>query len=232
METPKVDCIDWGRISFKKAWDRQAEIQQAIIQEKRSGGKPSSKLVICEHNPVFTLGKSGKVDHLLFDPETNPNFEFFKINRGGDITYHGPGQLTVYPIFDLEQFKTDVHWYVRSLEEVVLGLLKKYNIDSKRLDGFTGVWLQDDNSVIQRKICAIGVHLSRWVSMHGLALNVSTNLEHFNLIVPCGIQDHNKVVTSMQKELQQPVDLEIVKMELIDSFKQVFEFELSDSNIE
>lgn len=224
MNTPKVDCIDWGRISYKTAWDRQAELQQIIIQEKRSGGIPTSKLIICEHNPVFTLGKSGKIDHLLFDPETNPNFEFFKINRGGDITYHGPGQLTVYPIFDLEQFKTDVHWYVRSLEEVVIRLLQKHNIDGKRMEGFTGVWLKDNNSLIQRKICAIGVHLSRWVSMHGLALNVSTNLEHFNMIVPCGIQDDHKVVTSMQKELQRDVNLEKIKSDLVDSFKSVFEF--------
>jgi lipoyl(octanoyl) transferase len=221
---PNVEYIDWGRISYKEAWDLQSAIQKEIIQQKRSGGRPTSKLLICEHNPVFTLGKSGKKDHLLFDPETNPNFEFFKINRGGDITYHGPGQLTVYPIFDLEQFKTDVHWYVRSLEEVVIRLLDKYSIIGKRLDGYTGVWLQEDNTIIQRKICAIGVHLSRWVSMHGLALNVCTNLEHFNMIVPCGIQEDTKVVTSMQKELQQEVDLEKVKTELVGSFQQVFEF--------
>ena len=224
MEKPKVEYIDWGRISYKEAWDLQTELQQEIIQEKRSGGLPTSKLIVCEHNPVFTLGKSGKQDHLLFDPTTNSKFEFFKINRGGDITYHGPGQLTVYPIFDLEQFKTDVHWYVRSLEEVVINTLSSLGLSAKRMEGFTGVWLQDNNSPIQRKICAIGVHLSRWVSMHGLALNVSTDLNHFDLIVPCGIQEENKTVTSISKELKTDVDMETVKSTLHNSFKEVFEF--------
>jgi len=226
VSTPIVDIQDWGRMSYKEAWDKQTELQQAIIQRKRNNETPTNKLIICEHNPVFTLGKSGKIDHLLFNPETNKNFEFFKINRGGDITYHGPGQLTVYPIFDLEQFKRDVHWYVRSLEVVVIQLLKTYGLAGKRIEGFTGVWLQDEGNPINRKICAIGVHLSRWTSMHGLALNVNTNLDHFKLIVPCGIAEDTKVVTSMQRELGETMDLERVKTGLVNSFADVFDFQL------
>ena len=224
MSSPIVQLVDWGRMSFQEAWDLQGEYQQSIIQEKRAGNLPDNILIYCEHNPVFTLGKSGKIDHLLFDPTNNSKFEFFKINRGGDITYHGPGQLTVYPIFDLEQFKRDVHWYVRSLEEAVIQTLSYFDIDGKRIEGYTGVWLQDDNSPIQRKICAIGVHLSRWVSLHGLALNVSTELKHFDLIIPCGIQEDHKTVTSMSKELGREVDMEEVKEQLLISFKEVFGF--------
>lgn len=226
---PKVIVQDLGRISYKEAWDYQSTLQQEIIRTKRAGDEvPSSYLLFCEHNPVYTLGKSGSVEHLLIDVEANPEFEYFKINRGGDITYHGPGQLTVYPIFDLEQFFTDVHKYVRLLEEVVIQVLAAYDINSKRIEGFTGVWIEHE-SAVERKICAIGVHLSRWVSLHGLALNVNTELSHFKHIVPCGIADDNKTVTSMQAELKKEIDIEMIKVITKDQFALKFNFEIIDT---
>ena len=225
-QLPKVIVQDLGRISYKEAWDYQSTLQQGIIKTKRAGDEvPPSYLLFCEHNPVYTLGKSGSVEHLLIDVESSPDFEYFKINRGGDITYHGPGQLTVYPIFDLEQFFTDVHKYVRLLEEVVIQVLGSMGIKGKRIEGFTGVWIERE-SAIERKICAIGVHLSRWVSLHGLALNVNTDLSHFQHIVPCGIADDTKTVTSMQAELNTEIDLDKVKVELKEQFARQFDFEI------
>lgn len=233
MNKPIVQVQDLGRISFQQAWDYQTELQQQIIQAKRSGTvTPDNYLLICEHNPVYTLGKSGSPDHLLIDVEQQSEFEYFKINRGGDITYHGPGQLTVYPIFDLEQFFTDVHRYVRSLEEVVIRSIAAFGIQAKRLEGFTGVWIDDHAQTVERKICAIGVHLSRWVSMHGLALNVNTDLSHFKHIVPCGIQDEQKQVTSMKQVLNGSIQLEEVKQNLVTHFSSVFEFEALYASLE
>lgn len=225
---PKVIVQDLGRISYQEAWDYQTALQQGIVQAKRAGDEsPASYLLLCEHNPVYTLGKSGSAEHLLIDVESNSDFEYFKINRGGDITYHGPGQLTVYPIFDLEQFFTDVHKYVRLLEELVIQVLATHGISAKRIDGFTGVWI-NHTYPIERKICAIGVHLSRWVSMHGLALNVNTDLSHFQHIVPCGIADDNKIVTSMQAELKNEIDIDVVKLNLKEQFAVHFNFEMID----
>ncbi len=183
-------------------------------------------LLFCEHHPVYTLGKSGSIHHLLLNEQelAEGGFEFFKINRGGDITYHGPGQITGYPIFDLDEFFTDVHKYVRYLEEVVIRTLKEYGIQGERIEGFTGVWIQKSNTP-SRKICAIGVHLSRWVTMHGFALNVDTNLSHFQNIVPCGISDENKEVTSLSKELGRAVSLSEVKSKLKKHFRELFDFE-------
>jgi len=210
MNKPIVIVKDLGRMSYQKAWDYQTELQQDIIKQKRAGNpNPDNYLLFCEHNPVYTLGKSGSADHLLIDIEEQTEFEYFKINRGGDITYHGPGQLTVYPIFDLEQFFTDVHRYVRSLEEVVIRTIGQYGIQGKRVEGFTGVWIEEDGLIVERKICAIGVHLSRWVSLHGLALNVNTDLSHFKNIVPCGIQEEGKDVTSMQSEINRSLNLHV-----------------------
>ncbi len=180
------------------------------------------KLLFCEHNSVFTLGKTAKMDHLLSTESElkHQGVQTIKINRGGDITYHGPGQLTVYPIFDLDFFFHDVHKYVRLLEEVVIQVLNKYGLAGVRLEGFTGVWLED--KLGQRKICAIGVHLSRWVTMHGLALNVNTELDYFKQIVPCGIKEKNKSVTSIAKELGRPIDMLELKQFVAEEFKNVF----------
>ena len=184
-------------------------------------------LVCCEHSHVYTLGKSGSEDHLLItaDQRAADEIEYFKINRGGDITYHGPGQLTVYPILDLDEFYHDLHKYVRDLEEVVIRMLDTYDIIGYREPDYTGVWVApNDQFPLKRKICAIGVHMSRWVSLHGLALNVNTDLQMFDNIVPCGIQEDDKEVTSIARELGNKVDLQDAKSRLKTNFAEVFGF--------
>lgn len=226
-------------LSYQEVWDIQTSVHKGLIESKLMGRniadhtekafKQQHQLIFCEHNHVFTLGKSGSMDHLLLsDAELEEgSIEFFKINRGGDITYHGPGQITGYPIFDLEDFFTDVHRYVRSIEEVIIQLISKYGLNGVRLPGYTGVWLEPDNTSDQfRKICAIGVHLSRWVSMHGFAFNVNTDLKYFDKIIPCGIVDKDKTVTSLSKETGKYIDTEKVGVELADIFSNVFDFEL------
>jgi len=186
-------------------------------------------LLFCEHNHVFTLGKSGSISHLLLsdDELLYDQIEFFKINRGGDITYHGPGQITGYPIFDLEEFFTDVHRYVYSIEEAIILLLEKFGLQGIRIPGYTGVWLgPNENSLYYRKICAIGVHLSRWVSMHGFAFNVNTDLSYFDKIIPCGIHDGDKKVTSLSYEIGRQLKLDDVGKELTEIFSKVFDFEV------
>ncbi len=227
---------DLGRVSYQKAWDYQQQLLDQAIALKRHNRQLSASdadwkqqqhhLLFCDHPPVYTLGKSGKKEHLLLNEIqlNEQGFEFFKINRGGDITYHGPGQVIAYPIFDLEEFFTDVHRYVRTLEEVVIRMLAEYGIEGGREDGYTGVWLAGTASSPKRKICAIGVHLSRWVSMHGFALNVKTNLGHFKNIVPCGINESDKDVTSMEQELGCEIEIEDVKMKLKAHFADLFEF--------
>ena len=171
------------------------------------------KLIFCEHHHVYTLGKSGSEDNLIISPEKREkeDIEYFKINRGGDITYHGPGQITGYPILDLDEFFTDIHKYVRYIEEVIIATIKDYGLHGIRLEGYTGVWLPPNKAHDKyRKICAIGVHLSRWVTMHGFAFNVNTDLTYFNHIIPCGIVDEDKTVTSLAHELGQNVDMEEV----------------------
>lgn len=185
-------------------------------------------ILFCEHSHVYTLGKSGSEDHLLISEErrSQESIEYFKINRGGDITYHGPGQLTVYPILDLDEFYHDLHKYVRDLEEVVIRMLSSYGIVGYREPDYTGVWIAaNDIHPRKRKICAIGVHMSRWVSLHGLALNVNTDLEMFNNIVPCGIQEDDKEVTSIERELGKKIDLQEVKYRLKATFAEVFGYE-------
>lgn len=232
---PQVFIQDLGLISYQKAWDYQTSLMDELKAIKRWNRDNESKkqqkhyLLFCEHNPVYTLGKSGSKDHLLHDEKTleNEGFEYFKINRGGDITYHGPGQLTVYPIFDLDMFFHDVHKYVRFLEEVVLQTLDHFGLQANREKEFTGVWLKGSP---KRKICAIGVHMSRWITMHGLALNVNTDLSHFDNIIPCGIQEANRTVTSMQHELKQRVPLDEVKEILVQKFSKVYDFAIEKSN--
>ena len=184
-----------------------------------------------EHNPVFTLGKSGKREHILWDEDTlnKMGIQFFPINRGGDITYHGPGQCVGYPILDLDQIFTDIHKYLRCLEEVMIGVLAEYGIRGDRLEGFTGVWLDPEDADKARKICAMGIRASRWATMHGWALNVNTNLSHFEGIVPCGIDD--KAVTSMEKELGRKVDLVEVEDRILVHFARVFGAEMVQNGV-
>ncbi|NUQ23024.1 MAG: lipoyl(octanoyl) transferase LipB [Saprospiraceae bacterium] len=230
----KVIYQDLGMIDYEEAWNLQRQLHQQLIDKKlenrnliSAGLNPlpqSHYMLFCEHPPVFTLGKSGSVDHLLLDEENlqTKGFTFFKINRGGDITYHGPGQLVGYPIFDLDCFFTDVHRYVRALEEAVILLLAGYGLTGVRIKEYTGVWLDADGRKPQRKICAIGVHLSRWVTMHGFALNVNTDLSHFDFIIPCGISDADKAVTSLAAELGEDIPMQEVKSALMSHFAEVF----------
>ncbi len=188
------------------------------------------QLILVEHNPVYTLGKSGNISHVLISEEERKEkgIEFFKINRGGDITFHGPGQLVGYPILDLEHFKTDLGWYLRSLEEVIILTIEEYGVVGGRSKGETGVWIDADIPGSERKICAMGIKCSRWVTMHGFALNVNTNLDYFNYIVPCGI--YNKQVTSLEKELGYRVDMNEVTHKLLKNFEKVFEVKIVNSS--
>lgn len=232
----KVYYIDLGRVSYRKAWDLQQSLLQELVDRKLENRRRLKEgeqalpihhyLIFCEHPPVYTLGKSGSVDHLLLKEEelTAAGFEYFKINRGGDITYHGPGQVVGYPIFDLDEFFTDVHRYVRYLEEVVIRTLAEYGLEGIRIKGYTGVWLAGKSGEKARKICAIGVHLSRWVTMHGFAFNINTQLSHFNNIVPCGIQEDDKEVTSLARELGREISLDEVKDKLKAHFRSLFSF--------
>jgi lipoyl(octanoyl) transferase len=237
----KVIYRDLGRMAYQEAWDYQTDLFKKAIALKLQNrthiekGEPIDPvkhfLLFCEHQPVYTLGKSGSMDHLLKgeDELSKEGVSFFKINRGGDITYHGPGQITGYPVFDLDEFFTDVHKYVRFLEEAIIRTLSKYGIKGERDSGYTGVWLPESEGKPRRKICAIGVHMSRWVTMHGFAFNVNTDLGYFNNIVPCGIDEPGRDVTSLQAELGRVVDMEEVKDFLKKSFAEVFEFEFEEA---
>jgi lipoyl(octanoyl) transferase len=230
LDKGKVEIIDAGIIPYKEAWDLQTKLHQELVSNKRAGyPQPGFHyFILCEHPPVYTLGKSGSEDHLRINEAERAAFdiEFYKINRGGDITFHGPGQLVGYPILDLDLIFTDVHRYVRSLEEVIIRVLKKYDIDGVRSDRYTGVWVNTDKvNDESEKICAIGVHLSRWVTMHGFAFNINTNLAYFDHIIPCGIQDPDKSVCSLSSLLRKDVDLQQIKQEVIQEFGVVFDIE-------
>lgn len=227
QDKQQVIYKDLGRIDYQAAWDLQTSLNQRLIQWKR--GEKSTPiqphyLLLCEHPPVYTLGKSGSEDHLKINAKARNmlNVSYYRINRGGDITYHGPGQVVGYPIFDLDRFFTDVHKYVRYLEEVIIRLLKCYDLEGQRLKDFTGVWLSERDQ--WRKICAIGVHLSRWVTMHGFALNVNTELSYYDHIVPCGIDARDKTVTSIAQEINRKVEVEEVKLHLRRIFAEVFDY--------
>ena len=230
MHQPIVKVRDLGLIDYKKAWDLQEELLKQAVDLKIENRKnntavlPEQHLLFCEHPHVYTLGKSGAEANLLLDQNHLDQIEaqFYKINRGGDITYHGPGQLVMYPILDLEQFFTDIHKYMRYLEEAVIQTLAHFGIEATRYDGLTGVWL-DAERPNARKICAMGVKCSRWVTMHGIALNVDPDLTYFGNIVPCGIQD--KAVTSMSKELGMAIDIKKVEEILCQQMATVFNFE-------
>lgn len=224
--------IDWGLIDYQEAWDKQELLFNDTVAVKtknrteNTGIATSNYLVFCEHPHVYTLGKSGHPENLLLDEQAleEKQATYYKINRGGDITYHGPGQIVGYPILDLDNFFTDIHLYLRTLEEAVILTLADYGISAGRYEGYTGVWLDADNDRA-RKICAMGVRCSRWVTMHGFAFNVNTDLNYFKNIVPCGIDD--KDVTSMERELGYTLDMEEVKMKLKKHIAILFKMELS-----
>lgn len=233
MDSIPVLFQDLGLIDYKEAWDYQEELFDNTIQRKFSNRKlaepdrliTKNYLLFCEHPHVYTLGKSGKEEHLLINAEKleKANAKYYKINRGGDITYHGPGQMVGYPILDLDHFFSDIHKYLRYLEEVFIKVLSDYNLIGDRSPGETGVWL-DPGKPNARKILALGVRASRWVTMHGWAFNVNTDLDYFTNIVPCGIAD--KGVTSLQKELGRNIDLEEIKQKTKYYFEEVFDVNL------
>ena len=226
-----VKFRDLGLIDYKEAWNFQEEIFNKIISVKSNNRKQKTEvrtenfLLFCEHPHVYTLGKSGNSSNLLVDEVflKSRGATFVNTNRGGDITYHGPGQIVGYPILDLENFFTDIHKYLRLLEEAVILTLKEYNIVAERSDGETGVWI-DVLSSNPRKICALGVRTSRWVSMHGFAFNINSDLSYFGNIIPCGIADKN--VTSLEKELGVKIDINTVKTHLKKHLSDLFKMNI------
>ncbi|MCH7399577.1 lipoyl(octanoyl) transferase LipB [Belliella sp. DSM 107340] len=230
----KVKFLDLGLKDYKETWDFQEEIFAKTVALKIENRKlgdvgqqmTENHLFFVEHPHVYTLGKSGELSHLLLDEKglIEKGATFYKINRGGDITYHGPGQLVGYPILDLDNFFTDIHKYLRFLEEAVILTLAEYGIEAGRIDGLTGVWLDHVEQQNPRKICALGVKSSRWVTMHGFAFNVNADLDYFRNIVPCGIAD--KAVTSMHLELGRKVDEKEVKEKLKGHIASLFEMKL------
>lgn len=228
MSTPALEKTvylqDMGVIGYQEAWDYQESLLQENVKLKAAlqASQTTHHFLLCEHPPVFTLGKSGHLENLLVGDAIlkEKGISFYKTNRGGDITFHGPQQIVGYPILDLEKFKTDIGYYLRSLEEVIILTLAQYGIQGSRSPGETGVWIEPEIKGKARKICAMGVRCSRWVTMHGFALNVNTDLDYFNLIIPCGISD--KQVTSMEKELGRKIEISEVKDKLKSSFEKVF----------
>ncbi len=222
---------DLGNKRYKETWDYQEALLQQNIAAKRAGLPVAQRLLMVEHPPVYTLGKSGKEAHLLIEEEQRiaKGIEYFHINRGGDITFHGPGQLVGYPILDLETFKTDLGWYLRSLEEVIILTLADYGVQGGRSKGETGVWIDPEVPGKARKICAMGIRCSRWITMHGFALNINTDLNFFNDIVPCGIA--NKKVASLQQELGREIGLEEVKNKVKAYFEKVFDAEIVNESV-
>ena len=230
----KVFFQDLGKKEYKEVWDYQEDMLKEKVAQKTQARNQSDQpdyaaagvkndLLFVEHPLVYTLGKTGHEENVLISDKEREEkgIEYFHINRGGDITFHGPGQIVGYPILDLEQFKPDLGWYLRNLEQVIIDTVAEYGIDAGRSEGETGVWINPDHS---RKICAMGIRCSRWVTMHGFALNVNTDLDYFNYIVPCGIQ--GKTATSIEKEIGQKVDIEEVKERLRKNFEKVFDAEI------
>jgi lipoyl(octanoyl) transferase len=246
MNKQPIIFKDLGQLDYQAAWDYQENLLQENVRKKTEARSlvpdagalqsdfsiPASDLstqhhlLFVEHPPVYTLGKSGNIENVLISEEMRSmkGIEFFRTNRGGDITFHGPGQIVGYPILDLEKFYTDIGKYLRNIEEVIILTLAEYGIKGDRSPGETGVWIDPDIKGKERKICAIGVRSSRWITMHGFALNVNTDLNYFNFIVPCGITD--KQVTSLEKELGFTLDFEEVKEKVKNNFSKVFESEL------
>lgn len=217
---------DLGLMDYKQAWDYQEELLATGIEHKKNGRKGENRLLFCEHPHVFTLGRSGDEKNMLITDQLLEKVQatFYKINRGGDITYHGPGQLVGYPIFDLEQLNIGVKTYIYKLETAIINTLQSYGLNASRLDEATGVWLDVDTPAQSRKICAIGVKISKFITMHGFALNVNTDLNYFSYINPCGFID--KGVTSMEKELGHKIDLQEVKDKLKEKISREFRITL------
>jgi lipoyl(octanoyl) transferase len=237
LDKRTVAYKDLGKVSYKQAWDYQEDLLQGNVKVKslRSNNQrsmdssglneiPDTKnhFLLCEHPPVYTLGKSGDSGNILISEEEmkKRQIEFYKTNRGGDITFHGPEQVVGYPILDLEKFYTDIGRYLRELEEIIILTIAEYGIQGERSKGETGVWIDPGKPGKERKICAMGVRCSRWITMHGFALNVNTDLSYFDNIIPCGI--FNKQVSSIEKELKYKVDTTEVKEKLCRNFEQVF----------
>ena len=234
----KVIPIDLGLIDYKEAWDFQEKIfnrtiaQKIALRNDPEAEKTKNYILFCQHPHVYTLGKSGEASHLLLNEASlkEKDATFYELNRGGDITYHGPGQLVVYPIFDLDYFFTDIHKYMRFLEEAVIQTLAHYGLKGDRYPGYTGVWLEPD-SPNARKICAMGVKCSRWVTMHGIGFNINSDLNYFSHIIPCGIED--KSVSSLQKELGRAVDIQEVTDILKSKMAELFAYEyVTDESFE
>ncbi len=241
MEKQQVIFEDLGIINYKAAWDYQEELVKKNLDLKTEARKAVSNeqpamnkllptvnyLLFCEHPPVYTLGKSGHIENVLLSENEmeEKEIEFFRTNRGGDITFHGLQQVVGYPIFDLEKFYTDIGKYLRSLEEVIIITIAEYGIKGERSKGETGVWIEPGIPGKERKICAMGIRCSRWITMHGFALNVNTDLSYFNNIIPCGIV--NKKVTSVEKEVGHLIDFEEIKEKLRKSFEQVFNVKIT-----
>jgi len=232
---PQITFKDLGNVEYKEAWDYQTELFQHSVNLKLQARKeekealPENFLLFCEHPHVYTLGKSGSKENLIYTEAQlkEKEISFYRNNRGGDITYHGPGQIVGYPILDLDQFFTDVHLYMRKLEEAVVKTIADYGLVGDRLQGSTGVWLDVDDPEKVRKICAMGVKMSRWITMHGFAFNVNTDLNYFKGIIPCGIDD--KAVTSLQTEIGKRLDIDEVKNKLKYYFAQEFEATYSNN---
>ena len=232
-----VHFRDLGRIAYKEAWDLQKELLQVTIDRKAANRELSEgqqlrtedHLLFCEHPPVYTLGKSGSRENVLISDEEmdKRGIAYHHIDRGGDITHHGPGQLVAYPVIDLEHYFTDIGRYLRTLEEVVIRTLSEYGLEGERSEGATGVWLDTDEPQKARKVCAMGVKCSRWVTMHGIALNVNNDLSYFDHIVPCGIPD--KGVTSLREELGGAVPMDEVKGILRRHFAERFGMEFVET---
>ena len=235
MKNNRIVVKDLGVLSYEDSWEHQKTIFENIISQKiknrtlKKKNKTDNYLLIVEHKPIFTIGKSGDTSNLLLDTKQlkSKNIEFKKINRGGDITFHGSGQVVGYPILDLDNFFTDIGQYLRTLEEVIISAIGFFGLKGYRIDGETGVWVKDKlNS--DKKICAFGIKASRWVTMHGFALNVNTDLKYFDYIVPCGISD--KGVTSLEETLNKTITTRIVKQKIYENFARLFNAELSHIN--
>ena len=235
MKNNRIVVKDLGVLSYEDSWEHQKTIFDNIISQKiknrtlKKKNKTDNYLLIVEHKPIFTIGKSGDTSNLLLDTKQlkSKNIQFKKINRGGDITFHGSGQVVGYPILDLDNFFTDIGQYLRTLEEVIISAIGFFGLKGYRINGETGVWVKDKlNS--DKKICAFGIKASRWVTMHGFALNVNTDLKYFDYIVPCGISD--KGVTSLEETLNKKITTKMVKQKIYENFARLFNAELSHIN--
>ena len=231
MKNKKIILRDIGKSSFSDAWEYQEDIFKKIIDQKIKNRSNENKmetnnfLIITEHNPVYTIGKSGDISNLLLndDEMKTQGIEFYKINRGGDITYHGPGQIMGYPIIDLDNFFTDINFYLRKLEEVIINTLESYDLEGFTIKGETGVWVKDNNG-LSKKVCAFGIRASRWVTMHGFSFNVNPELNYFKNIIPCGITD--KGVTSVSELKNRIIEMNEIKQILYKNFAESFNAKL------